>query len=142
MTNSTFHIGELSNLFNISVDSIRYYEKKGLICPTRNENNGYREYSLDDFQTLVMIRELLGLDFHKEQISEFLKNRNISTTMEMFDLVQNFILFDNNIKKIARHQQYFAINKSMDRINGKDGSSSKEKGADCQPDSVFASRAE
>ena len=85
MTNSTFHIGELSNLFNISVDSIRYYEKKGLICPTRNENNGYREYSLDDFQTLVMIRELLGLDFHKEQIREFLKNRNISTTMEMLD---------------------------------------------------------
>ena len=30
MANSTFHIGELSNLFNISVDSIRYYEKKGL----------------------------------------------------------------------------------------------------------------
>lgn len=43
----------------------------------------------------------------------------------LLDLVQNFILFDNNIKKIARHQQYFAINKSMDRINGKDGSSSK-----------------
>ncbi len=40
---------------------------------------------MDDFQTLVMIRELLGLDFHKEQISEFLKNRNISTTMEMLD---------------------------------------------------------
>lgn len=43
----------------------------------------------------------------------------------LLDLVQNFILFDNNIKKIARHQQYFAINKSIDRINGSDGSSSK-----------------
>ena len=43
----------------------------------------------------------------------------------LLDLVQNFILFDNNIKKIAWHQQYFAINKSMDRINGKDGSTSK-----------------
>ena len=110
MANSTFHIGELSNLFNISVDSIRYYEKKGLICPTRNENNGYREYSLDDFQTLVMIRELLGLDFHKEQISEFLKNGNV------------------------RYGAFY--------YKGKDGSSSKEKGADCQPDSVFASCAE
>lgn len=43
----------------------------------------------------------------------------------LLDLVQNFILYDNNIKKIARHQQYFAINKSMDRINGKDGKDSK-----------------
>lgn len=43
----------------------------------------------------------------------------------ILDLVQNFILFDNNIKKIARHQQYFAINKSIDRINGKDETASK-----------------
>ena len=38
----------------------------------------------------------------------------------LLDLVQNFILYDSNIKKIARHQQYFAINKSIDRINGTD----------------------
>lgn len=43
----------------------------------------------------------------------------------LLDLVQYFILFDNNIKKIARHQQYFAINKTIDRINGTDNSSSK-----------------
>lgn len=43
----------------------------------------------------------------------------------LLDLVQNFVLFDNNIKKIARHQQYFAINNSIDRINGNDGSFSK-----------------
>lgn len=43
----------------------------------------------------------------------------------LLDLVQNFILFDNNIKKIARHQQYFAINKSIDRINGTDGKDCK-----------------
>ena len=75
MANSTFHIGELSNLFNISVDSIRYYEKKGLICPTYFHHNGNVRY---------------GAFYYK----------------------------------------------------GKDGSSSKEKGADCQPDSVFASRTE
>ena len=50
---------------------------------------------------------------------------SLLSKVRLLDLVQNFILFDNNIKKIARHQQYFAINKSMDRINGKDGSSSK-----------------
>lgn len=44
----------------------------------------------------------------------------------LLDLTQNFILYDNNIKKIARHQQYFAITKSMDRIGGKDGKDSKK----------------
>ena len=100
MKNSTFHIGELSNLFNISVDSIRYYEKKGLIHPERNETNGYREYSLDDFQTLVMIRELLGLDFHQDQISSFLKERNISTTMEMLDT--ELLIIDEKIGNLQK----------------------------------------
>ena len=52
-----FYIGELSELFNISVDSIRYYEKMGLITPLRNPANGYREYTLNDVQTLTLIRE-------------------------------------------------------------------------------------
>ncbi len=43
----------------------------------------------------------------------------------LLELVQNYILFDNNIKKIARHQQYFAINKAMARINGTDGHDSR-----------------
>ena len=68
MEKVVFHIGELSNLFNISVDSIRYYEKMGLITPVRNPDNGYREYTMDDFETIVIIRELLGLGFHMEQM--------------------------------------------------------------------------
>ena len=50
---------------------------------------------------------------------------SLLSKVRILDLVQNFILFDNNIKKIARHQQYFAINKSIDRINGKDETASK-----------------
>ena len=80
-----FRIGELSSLFNISVDSIRYYEKMGLLHPRRNEDNGYREYSLDDFQSIVMIRELLGLGFHMNQIEEFLKNRSVDSTLALLN---------------------------------------------------------
>ena len=34
----------------------------------------------------------------------------------LLDLVRNFILYDNNIKKIARYPQYFAIRKAMQRL--------------------------
>ncbi|MDD4019882.1 MAG: HsdR family type I site-specific deoxyribonuclease, partial [Kiritimatiellae bacterium] len=34
----------------------------------------------------------------------------------MLDLVRNFILYDNSIKKIARYQQYFAIKKTMAKL--------------------------
>jgi type I restriction enzyme R subunit len=43
----------------------------------------------------------------------------------LLDLIKNFILYDANIKKICRYQQYFAVNKTIDRINGKDETDSK-----------------
>ena len=39
-----FNIGELSRLFNVSTDSIRYYEKIGILNPVRNEENNYSVY--------------------------------------------------------------------------------------------------
>lgn len=71
----TFNIGEVSRLFNISVDSIRYYEKIGILEPTRNEGNNYRVYTLSDIRQLTMIRELLGLNFSTERIKEFTETK-------------------------------------------------------------------
>lgn len=85
MEKQVFHIGELSDMFEISVDSLRYYEKKGLLHPHRNEANGYREYSMADFQTIVLIRELLGLDFNTDQIEEFLRNRRVNRTLHLLN---------------------------------------------------------
>ena len=76
----TFNIGELSRLFNVSTDSIRYYEKIGILNPLRNQENNYRVYTLSDIRQLTMIRELLGLDFSTERIKEFDKNQNVETT--------------------------------------------------------------
>lgn len=40
------------------------------------------------------------------------------------DIIRYFILYDSNIKKICRHQQYFAVNKTIERIDGKDSADS------------------
>lgn len=34
----------------------------------------------------------------------------------LLDLIQNFIIYDNSVKKIARYKQYFAVKKCMNRI--------------------------
>jgi len=38
----------------------------------------------------------------------------------LLELIRYFILYDNNVKKIARYQQYFGIQKAMRRIKGED----------------------
>ena len=72
-----FRIGELSKLFHISVDSIRYYEKVGILHPVRNPENNYRFYTMEDFRRVALLRELLGLGFSTEQIRYFITERSI-----------------------------------------------------------------
>ncbi|MBR2372203.1 MAG: HsdR family type I site-specific deoxyribonuclease, partial [Clostridia bacterium] len=43
----------------------------------------------------------------------------------LLEIIESFILYDNNIKKVARHQQYFAVKHAMARIKGQDGANTK-----------------
>ncbi|MCZ1269333.1 MerR family transcriptional regulator, partial [Paenibacillus tundrae] len=57
-----YKINEISKLYGIGVDALRYYEKLGLLVP-RRDGNGYRLYSLQDMYKLNIIRDLRQLDF-------------------------------------------------------------------------------
>lgn len=73
-----FQIGEVAKLFNISVSTLRHYEKIKLLMPEyTDEKTGYRYYSTTQFECLNTIRYLRVLDTPLEQISAFLKNRNL-----------------------------------------------------------------
>lgn len=39
-----YTIHEVAALFNITSNKIRYYERKGLLTPTRQLENGYRKF--------------------------------------------------------------------------------------------------
>ena len=39
-----YKIGEVSKMFNISKEMLRYYEKKGVLHPKRIDENNYRVY--------------------------------------------------------------------------------------------------
>src|SRR5690625_6389773 len=43
---------------------------------------------------------------------------SIASPERLLDLSNNFILYDNGIKKIARYQQYFAVKNAMKQITG------------------------
>lgn len=77
-----FKIGEISRLYGIGVDSLRYYEKLGLIHPARSES-GYRLYSIRDIWCLNVIRDLRGLDFSMEQIAAYLDHRTVDSTLDL-----------------------------------------------------------
>lgn len=75
-----FTIGEISKLFNIGIDSLRYYEELGIIKP-RRAANGYRTYRLSDMYRLTIISELRKLRLPLEHIKEYLDHQSLSNTM-------------------------------------------------------------
>ncbi len=73
-----FQIGDVANMFHISVGTLRHYEKSGLLQPEYTDNKtGYRYYSTRQFECLNTIRYLRVLDMPLEQIADFINNRDV-----------------------------------------------------------------
>ena len=60
-----YTIGDVSKRLGISRDSLRFYEKKGIITPQKLEN-GYRCYSYEDTRKLLDIMFYRRLNFSIE----------------------------------------------------------------------------
>jgi MerR family copper efflux transcriptional regulator len=68
-------IGELSKRTGFSHDTIRFYEKKGLIKvdrKARRENN-YKEYPEAVYEQLVLIKTVKDLGFTLNEVDDFAK---------------------------------------------------------------------
>ena len=66
------NIKQAEQLSGVSRQNIRFYEREGLIHPSRNPDNDYREYNQEDIRTLKLIRTMRMLDMPLEQIKEML----------------------------------------------------------------------
>lgn len=69
------NIKEAEKITGVSSRNIRFYEQKGLLKPSRNRENDYREYSDEDIHTLMLIRILRMLDMPLEQIRGVLEDK-------------------------------------------------------------------
>ena len=85
-----YKINEIARLYGIGPDSLRYYEKLGLLSP-RRDTNGYRLYNLKDMYKLTVIRDLRKLDFSMAQIREFLEGQCIDNTLAQLRREQSIL---------------------------------------------------
>ena len=96
-----YRIGEVSRLFGIGQDSLRYYERLGIVVPKR-EVNGYRAYDLDDMFTLSLIKDLRLLGFSMQQIKTYLDDRTLESTGRL--LSEEAALIDRQIERLLQER--------------------------------------
>lgn len=63
-------INEVETLVGITKKNIRFYEKEGLLAPSRNSDNGYREYGEQEVTALKQIKLLRKLGLPLEEIRQ------------------------------------------------------------------------
>ena len=97
-----YKIGEISEIYGISRDSLMYYEKIGIIKPTRDDN-GYRLYSVSDIWRLNLIKDLKCLGFSFTMIKEYLEKRDLNSTNKL--LKDGITLLDDQILKLLKQKE-------------------------------------
>lgn len=65
-------IGELSQSIGVDIETIRYYEKVGLLPPPVRTANGYRTYGPGHVERLAFIRHCRALDMPLAEIKRLL----------------------------------------------------------------------
>jgi DNA-binding transcriptional MerR regulator len=67
---TAFTIGKLAEAAGVHVETIRYYERRGLLAPPPRSASGYRQYSPDDLWRLQFIARGKRLGFTLAEIGE------------------------------------------------------------------------
>ena len=138
MDENKYSIGRFAAILGIDADTIRYYEKIGLLQSRRDENN-YRYYTDTDCRKLMTCRELRALgfsikqiqsaqcDFESEQFAGFLgeREREIDREIEYLHAVQKQLRICREAAQrvgkkpemtIIRHKQGYYFFRQTDNV--------------------------
>jgi DNA-binding transcriptional MerR regulator len=94
-------INEVEKLVQITKKNIRFYEQEGLLHPDRNKENGYRDYTKEDVDTLLKIKFLRKLSLPIEEI-KMIQNKRLT----LQDALQRQLITlereEENLKEICQ----------------------------------------
>lgn len=104
MKDDLYKIGEVSDLFNVSVQTIRFYEKIGLFSPALiEESTGYRYYSWAQFERLRNILFLRDFGLSLKDIKHQLEIEHSAEYQELLEehsqTLEKRIREDTQLKK-------------------------------------------
>jgi len=69
---STFTIGELAKKAAVNIQTIRFYERQGILKPVERLDSGYRKYDGDSLKRLHFILQAKELGFSLKEIQDLL----------------------------------------------------------------------
>jgi DNA-binding transcriptional MerR regulator len=75
--NGPLSSGELAELAGVSRDTLRHYERKGVLPRPLRGHNSYRQYPSEALQRVQLIRRALSVGFTLDELAKVLKVRDV-----------------------------------------------------------------
>jgi DNA-binding transcriptional MerR regulator len=101
-----FSIHEVAELTGLSIDTLRYYERIGLLEPVRRASSGHRRYSQRDIEWLGLLINLRETGMPIAQMIHFAELRRQGTTTapeRLRILEQHERALEQQIQKLTQH---------------------------------------
>ncbi len=80
-----YKIGDVAKILGISPDLLRYYEKKGVVKPVKDQNNDYRYYEPWDINFLIDCLWYKNFGFGIEQVAQIVNKSNYEDIVSMME---------------------------------------------------------
>ena len=111
MEKRLYQMKDLIEQFGLTRDTIKYYEKRGLITPERSKAK-YRIYSEEDVKRIQHISELKKMGFTLEECKQLLSNDEAEEVEKVLQSVEEKLR--NEIEIL--NQQLKSLQKYKDNI--------------------------
>jgi len=77
MTGRLLQIGEVADRVGLSLRTVRYYEEMGLLPPADRTEGGFRLFSDDQIERLLLIKQMKPLGFTVQEIRALLDAHDV-----------------------------------------------------------------
>jgi DNA-binding transcriptional MerR regulator len=78
--NTLLNSGELAKAAGVSTDTLRHYERKGVLARPQRGRNGYRQYPASALDRVRLVRKALAVGFTLDELAGILRVRDSGGT--------------------------------------------------------------
>lgn len=97
-------IGEVSKIFNISREALRFYDKIGILSPKINKDNRYRYYEFKHLEQLSLILGIKLLGISLSDIKKTIHSENLEEYMDLVATQEEVLqIKKNELLKLEHH---------------------------------------
>lgn len=75
MNSGLLRVGDVASRAGVSVDTVRHYERKGVLQNVSRDESGYRRYSGDAVRRILLIRKAISLGFSLDELAAIFRER-------------------------------------------------------------------